>query len=737
MNRSALFVAVAACFSVAAAPWARAQALAPASEAGKAERMESIVVQGTFIDISSASGMKSNVPVRDTPFTVGNYTDAFMKAIETTTVADLYSYMTGIQRGGTTGYDINIRGFSTNQADKNAILVNGLPGLAQRFGSPPVSGTDHVEVIKGASGVLYGQAQPGGFVNIVTKKPEEIFGATVDLRASTYASRPKFGDENGFNGVVDLTGPIDAAAAWRYRLIGEMTRKDTFRHAGFEDSEYAAPSVLWKIAPKTSLLIQGEYRHSTTSYDQNMVIPNRNIDLVPEDIRIRYQEPGDEQREEGKAVSVSLAHEFGPGLTLNAATRIVRTEDEARGYDNVAVRSNLRSLQRRARQQHNDRTYDFFDVNLGGAFALGPVKNQALVGVNGGKDTTDFDRLQFFNGGACPGPQCIDIDIYNPVYGAVPSLDSLPRVNPATPANLNRRLTTSRSTGVYATDQLTFTEQWKASVGVRYFRDKQTQEELKLPNVPTTSKSVSDTIPMGGIIFQPDKVWSFYASASTSFVPPPSTAQDVNGQNTFEPEKAKQYEVGVKSDHMGGRLLTTFAIYQITKENALSTFACPIGTCTQQVGEQESKGAEFEMDIRITDRWQTALGYAYTNAKVTQSADGSQVGARLPNVAKNVAHIWTRFHLKEVKGLSLGLGAFYNGERAGNLPTSANRAVIRLPSYAVVDVAAYYIWDRYSMALKVGNVSDRRYFESTGATADVQLLPGAPRNISLSLRTQF
>ena len=737
MKRTVLAAAVAAGFTLLASPPGRAQT-PPAEDSTKVEKGEKIVVKGQFIDTTGASAMKSDIPARDTPFTVSNYTDAFMKSIETTTVSDLYSYMTGIQRSGNTGYDLNIRGFTTGQTDKNAIVVNGLPGLSGRFGSPPVSGTDHIELIKGAAGVLYGQTQPGGFVNIITKKPEDVFGASIDMRGSTYAAKPKFGDSNGFNGVADLTGPIDKDGTFQYRLIGEKTHRDLFRTDTYEHSEYFTPSLKWVIGPRTSALVQVEYRHAKTSYDQQLVIPNREISRVPQDIRTHYQEPSDYQEETGKAVTLSMNHAFAGGIKVNAAVRSVRSEDDAIGYDSVAVRANLTSLQRRARNQHNERTYDFYDANLNIPFATGFVTHQALVGANGGKDGTDFDRIQFFNGGNCPGPQCLDIDIYNPVYGVVPALSTLPAVNANTPGNLTHRITKSKSNGVYASDLMTFSEQWKASVGVRRTKESQRAEEVKVANVPTTSISVSDTVPMAGIIFQPTKAWSLYASLSTSFVPPPSTAQDVNGQNnTFEPEKARQVEVGVKGELMGGRFLPTLAIYRIRKENALSTFACSIGTCSQQVGEQEAKGLEFEMDIRLVQGLQTAFGYAFTDAKVLKSADASQVGARLANSAKHVAHIWTRYSIPGVTGLSLGVGAFYNGDRVGNLPAAANRAIIQLPAYSVLDVGAYYTWDRYNVAFKVGNVTNRRYFESAGFTADVQILPGAPRNLSLSLRTVF
>src|SRR5690349_13346054 len=104
-------------------------ALAHAVHAQTPQATESIVVQGTFLGTGSQSATKGDTAVRDTPFTVESYTNSFMKAIETTNVADMYNYMTGVKRAGNTGYDLTIRGFKTSGTDLNAIMVDGLPGL--------------------------------------------------------------------------------------------------------------------------------------------------------------------------------------------------------------------------------------------------------------------------------------------------------------------------------------------------------------------------------------------------------------------------------------------------------------------------------------------------------------------------------------------------------------------------------------------------------------------------------
>jgi iron complex outermembrane receptor protein len=179
-----------ASFALIASQPASAQT-APAprqADAADPQTVEQIVVQGSFLGAGSQSAMKLDVPVRDTPFSVSAYTDSFMKAIETSNVADMYNYMTGVKRAGNTGYDLTIRGFKTSANDRNAILVDGLPGLSGRIGSPPTIGIERLELVKGPMSVLYGQAQPGGFVNLIAKKPRAKQALEVDLKGTTYAS---------------------------------------------------------------------------------------------------------------------------------------------------------------------------------------------------------------------------------------------------------------------------------------------------------------------------------------------------------------------------------------------------------------------------------------------------------------------------------------------------------------------------------------------------------------------
>lgn len=708
-----------------------------ATDADTGDSLEEIVVEGAYMEAGASSAMKLDVAVRDTPYSVSAYSEAFMEQIESTNVADLYKYMTGIQKAGGTAYDMTIRGFKTDVNDRNALMIDGLPGLVSRHGSPPTIGTERIEVVKGPASVLYGQAQPGGFVNLITKKPKKEASGEILVKGVTFASddRPGFGDNNGYSVAFDSTGPIDDGGRVLYRFVAEKTEDlNSWRDNTFNDGVYAAPSLTWNITESTSATVRGEYRKAKGSYDRGLVAPNKDASLIA-DRTTRYQEPGDYQEEEGKTASLSVTHWFENGVTLNFSGRYVETEDDSRGHDNLAVRPDGVTLTRRASWLSNERTSQFYDANVVLPFDTGPVSHKMIVGAGGGYDTARLTRNQFFNGPAT-GPQSLNINIYNPIYGVSPDPSTLPL------GNLTDRYNETSALGVYVADLMTLSEHWKLNVGAR-----SSNEDQKITNMttmaPATEKKEDKVLPMVGLLFQPTKEWTIYTSYSTSFVPAAASAQDINGENPFGPEYATQIEVGAKAELFEGRLQPTLAVFEIEKEDVVSGFSCPpnvpaSGTCSVQIGAQRSRGVEFELNTRPIDNLQIVAGIAHFKADVTESIDPAQVGARIPNTAEDNIHLWARYDFTGVlDGFGTALGVSYTGDRVGNLPTSTDARVMQFDAYSVVDLGFYYATQRFDFALKVSNLLDEDYIESSGVTPEVQLQMGTPRQVTLSMRTHF
>ena len=712
--------------------------LVPPQNAG----LKAIVVTARFISEAGSSAMKMNLPARDTPFSISTYSQSFVHAVEAQQVASLYPYMTGIQRAGNTGYDIVFRGFTSGANDINSILVDGLPGLATRFGSPATIGVQRIDVVRGPASVINGQEEPGGFINLVTKKPEAQPLYELSASGTAYDGHGiGIGDKPGFDVAGDATGPIAGSDKFLYRLVVDDTNRDTFRDFSYNRSLYLAPSFTWRISDATKFTLAYVYQRVRFSYDTYLVAPNSNIYLVAP-ITTRYQQPSDYETEQGNVLTSFFDHSFANGFSFHIATRDVWHTDQAHGYDVVNFDTTRPGyLTRRARGQLNRRSNHYIDAHLLMPLNLLGIRQQMLVGATDGRTMADENRLQFFNAPS-KGPQSLDISIDNPVYDGVPPLSSLPLYATGKGSLLSDRYSVTEEFGAYLADMITFTRHWKGSVGIRYSSDKQWTEGIPTVGTPKGAaeqvKTNSKPLPMGGIVYEPDEHWSFYASYATSYVPPSPTAIDINGVNSFVPTLAKQYEVGEKDDFLHGRLSSTLAVYRIDETDTLTSFACAdYGTCYAQVGQAQSKGAEFEVNARPLPSWQLTAGAAYTNARVTESTISQQVGAREPNVPVMAEHLWSRYQFttRALRGVGFGLGVIHQGERAGFLPNATSPPLLQLPAYTRIDTALYYDTGDYTFTFKVQNVFDKTYYDSSGFNGgDLNLVPGNPRMFTLSAR---
>jgi iron complex outermembrane receptor protein len=731
------------------------QQTANVKPAESAPLMEELVITAKFVSESAKSALKQDVGILDTPASVDNYSASFMRAIETTNVTDLYNYMTGLQRGGATGYDLSIRGFKTAQTDKNAILVDGLPGLATRYGSPPTINTESIDVVRGPASVLYGQDQPGGFVNMITKKPSATAAGVVTVTESAYdGDGISIGHDLGTVADLDFTGAFNSGQSLLYRLILENVHKESFREGVYEHSYYIAPSLTWVVSKDTTATVAVEVRHREAGYDNFLVAPNKDVHLIASPTTV-YQSPNDILPEFGRSETFTLDHAITSDINWHTAVRSITANDSAVGYDQNSVfllPATTKApilpaewvVQRRAREQFNERSYNFIDSNVTMPLSLGPVENRFLFGVNGGVDTTDFNRIQFLNGPvtgalARPGPTSINVTVYNPITNISPAVTSYP---PA--AGLNDRYTRSETYAGYLSDLITLTEQWKLNLGVRDSSEQQYAAERKL--TPKTAQSIktSKALPTAGLMFEPSGSWTLYSAYSTSYVPVPATAQDVNGNYTFKPVSAHQVEVGSKLDKLQGRLSVTVAAFDIHSDNVIEAALCNpgvVGTCSLQVGQEHSKGGELEVNTHIIEGWQALLGYSYTNAIVSKSdstATAPLVGDRLTNSSLNNVHFWSRYDVGSgpLRGLGVGLGAFHVSSHAGTLPSASDKRLLLLPGYTVVDTVVYYsLLGRYDFTLKVGNLLDKVYYEGVNSTTnDLGVVPGSPRYLQLSVR---
>jgi iron complex outermembrane recepter protein len=688
--------------------------------AAAASQLNEVTVSASFLRPGGQSALKMSIPVRDVPFSLADYSQSFMQAVDTTQLTDLYGYMSGVQRAGPSGYDISIRGFTSGSTDPNAVLMDGLPGLPARTASPETADLERVEVVKGPASVLYGQEQPGGFINLITKKPRAHYETNVELRAATYAGDGiPFGRKNGYTGIVDTTGPLDGGDRFLGRAIVQYTNRQSFRAFVLDKDIMFAPSLTWNISDRTKATLLLEYRHGNDSWDQGLVAPANKASLIAP-ITTRYQNPQDKEMEKGETATLLVHHAFSNSLSWEFDARSVYTEDYEWGFDNGTVLKDLVTFERSDRQQDNHHHDNFFDTSLTDLFHTGPIGHRLLAGFTYGETIEDYNRLRNFK------TPLLDINIYDPVpgYSDVPPVSEPPQ---------KHEWASGKHLGVYATDLLTFSPAWKGVVGMRYQDIKQEQRELRL-SAPTTSRDFNSAFPMGGIIYQPNRQWALYASYSSSFVPPNSTAESVVPGQSLQAQTATQEEVGAKFTSVSGRTTATLSFFNIKEVNLIQEVG--ITGLYEQIGAVRSRGAEFELDMRPTNWWQLTANYALVDAKIIADSVAANVGSMPLNSPRTSASVLSRMQFPgRLSNLGWMLGIVYRSERVGNLPTSKFPYDFVMPGYETVDTGLYYSGDTYSVSVKVANLLDKLYYQS--AFSAVRITPGEPRNVSLTISKNF
>ncbi|MEH2182337.1 MAG: TonB-dependent receptor [Nostoc sp.] len=278
--------------------------------------------------------------------------------------------------------------------------------------------------------------------------------------------------------------------------------------------------------------------------------------------------------------------------------------------------------------------------------------------------------------------------------------------------------------GFYVQDQVALTNNLKLLLGGRFDLTRLTAQDTDGRDDESTASAFS---PRAGIVYQPIEPVSLYFSYATSFV----SQLDADAQgNPFEPERGRQFEVGIKADLIPNQLSTTVAAYQIKKQNVLvSDPQNP--DFSIQTGEQTSQGIEFDLVGRPLDGWNIALSYAYIDAFVSKDTDPTLVDQRLAAIPKHQFGLWTSYELQRgsLKGLGVGLGLYYTSETEGQLPNTA----LQIPSYFRVDASAFYKRDNWKVQLNVKNLTNIEYYRSSG----YWIVPQEPLTVLGSISFEF
>nr|WP_315134402.1 TonB-dependent siderophore receptor [uncultured Flavobacterium sp.] len=676
------------------------------------------------------SALRSGLKPMDTPQSVQVIGAEIIGQQQSIRLSDVVKNVNGVYvgsaRGGaqesfySRGYDM-----SANNMFKNGFRYNA--------GSiPEVSSLEKVEVLKGSAALLFGNVAPGGILNMVTKSPSFKKGGEISMQMGSYSF---------YKPSIDIYGPLNNSIA--YRFNGSYENSESFRDVVKRERYYVNPSVLFKVSGKTEITLQGDYLHDDWMPDFGTGIIGKEIVDLPRNLYLG----ADWSNGQTKQLSVSglVNHQFSKNWKLNFNTSFQNYSRTSKGTERVQPAANG-DWNRPLGQNKNLEQIIGEQLSLQGCFTTGKIKHQLFTGV-------DFENSF---------AQAYTFTFSPTTYGSGNIFD-FENFNQGTgiPDGTNTRIvkTTTNRFGVYAQDLISITEQFKVLAGLRWsWQEAQvdTHDLTKNPVVITEANKLKDLAfsPKLGLVFQPTKNMSLFASYANSFTP--NTGTTVQG-DAIEPSIIDQFEVGVKKDFWRGILSANVTLYQIVNSNLAQTaqFKADGSDNTDTSikvlsGETTSKGIEIDITAKPTAGLNITAGYSYNDMRYTKTSglNGSFIeGDRLVRTPANTANLSFFYTLPSgvLKGVSFGTMANYIGNRVGGWnsqivinPTTQVQTIndreIPLEGYTTIDLSAGYEWKQFSILCKLSNITNELNYT---VHENYSVNPIAPRQVMTSIKYKF
>jgi iron complex outermembrane receptor protein len=624
--------------------------------------------------------------------------------------------VSGITQGNTlagTQDTIMKRGFGGNR--DGSIMHNGMP-LVQGRGLNAAA--ESIEVLKGPGSLIYGIMDPGGVINVVSKKPEMVRHTVLSGTAST------FGDgKNGGDITLDTTGAIgDTRLA--YRLIYDQIDETYWRNFGQHRETLFAPSLAW-YGRDTQIVASYEHRDFLYPFDRGTAFnptTGRPLDIPATQ---RMDEPYDSMQGRSDLTQLTIDHEINEqwkahlGLSYNSETY------DAEQQRLFGVNTTTGALTRsHDGTQDSISTDTYGTVYLQGKLNIGGFRNDVQFGGD-----TEYRRI--FRSDLMRGTTTTSFNYLNPVYGVDTSVSSVSAADSDQSDQLH-------NSSIFFQNALYLTDKWILVAGGRFQTWSQLAGKAR-PFVVNTNTSGTKWLPRVGLIYKASDEVSLYGSYTQSLKPSSTIAALSTGTvitSVFEPEQATSWEVGTKFDFTTA-LTGTIAAFDITKKNVLVTQYNATTNLNESRtnGGAASRGFEIDLTGRLTERWSLIGSFARLNAKTTK--DPLYAGYRLANVAKNTGSLFAAYDAGQVFGndkLRVGGGAHYVGARAID---AAN--TFEMAGYTVADMFATYNTrvggQAVKLQLNIKNLFNKVYYSSAVNQYFVSI--GDARQASLTASLEF
>jgi iron complex outermembrane receptor protein len=668
-------------------------------------------VEGLVADVAG-TGTKTDTPILETPQSISVITRDDFEARAAQNLNQALRYTAGVspdQRGATAVRldQLSIRGFTPER------YLDGLRLPSNRDANPSTDPyrLERIEVIRGPASVLYGQAAPGGVINLVSKRPTEQPFRELLLQGGTYDTA-----RLGF----DLSGALDENREFLGRITGSYYTSDTQLEEVRERHWFIAPALTWRPTNQTTLTILGHYQKDpeSGSYGSQPVYGT----LLPNPLgrvsRNFYDgDPNYERSDrEQYAIGYNLEHRFNDAFTFRQNARYLHTQGEYRSLYNTGVLSRDFSSIGRA-TIGTDVDIDAFTVDnqLLSRFNTGGLSHTVLAGFDFQRTLTDSYN---YSG---TGPS---LSIFRPTY-YLQNLSYLPFTSYSSVG--------ANQFGLYLQDQIQFGNLHVLLGGRHDWADTHSESTaLATRRLTTTDRYDTAFTGRAAVLYRLGFGLSPYVSYSESFQPSTNTTAPQRGGALFAPSTGRQYELGFHYQPPGSRTLISFAAFDLLQDG-LPTRDPLYPIYNIQQGQVRSRGFEIEAKAELSEGLSLTASYAYLDARrqrdngtetVNYSVEGARNGPTVAldgkrpyGVPEHTATAWLDYRFQEntsARGLSIGGGVRYVGSSYAD-----NANTLKVDGYTLFDAAIRYdlgnlapTLQGLSAAVNIQNIANKRYLTS-------------------------
>ena len=697
----------------------------------------------------SFSGTKTETMLRDIPQAISYVTKEVIEDQQAFRSLDLIKNVSGANAFSTYDNDIVIRGFRATNS-----LINGLRTISNGWSSSLLPYVEKMEVIKGPASALFANTDPGGTVNMITKKPLNESRKSVMLSTGSY---------NTTRIATDFTGPIDSSETFLYRLNLAYQNAGSFRLLQGSEDIVIAPSFSFIPNNKTKVNFELVYSRTNGRLDRGQPIFGATAGggselLYSTPISFALGKDNDFLNQTNLFSTVSIQHKVSDKFSLNASyMKFFRKENllEHRTSNNYAVDADgvtiptLMEMRTTRRIQTNNTDnlsiYGIYDLKTG------PITHKILLGYDYIQNVLPKDNNSAFNArGYRNAANNGSINSYNPAKKAdylivnnmpVPNVPHFDLTNPDysysdiseyfSKSEANENVPTKYYVnGVYIQDQI----KWKNLQLLLALRKEYYVDMIHFNELDEQKVEQSALLPRIGLVYTPIAPLSLYATYTQSYQP--QGASTVGNPaiygGPFDPLEGRMIEGGLKMELFGKRLAVNIAAYRIVEDNILiNANDNENPDFLRQVGQQRATGIETDIYGTINANISVLANFSYNKAIITESDIEEEIGTLMPNAPRSQGNIWVKytFTTGEAKGLGLAFGSNYVTKR------NTLNSSLQLPGYTLMNAAVSYTVKKFKMAVNFNNIFDKTHW--VGGYDYNRLFPGTPRNFMTSIGYMF